>query len=103
MGGANLLQKLLRRRLVRVAPTGDHDRVGAIEQLDGMRRSDRDAARRTQRPALGRAHCEVVPAHIELRSRQREQLDDAAELEGAKAIVGERNDEMGTRHGVILP
>jgi hypothetical protein len=32
-----------------------------------------------------------------------EQLDDAAEFEGAEAIVGQGSDEVGARHGVMLP
>ena len=73
-----------------------------------MRRGYPDAAGRAQRTALGRADGEVVPTHAELRARQREQLDHAAELERAEPVVGDSDDTVAggwvlTRHGVILP
>ena len=68
-----------------------------------MRRGNRDAARCTQRAAFGGTDGEVVPAHIEVGSLQSEQLVEAAEFEGAEAIVGQGSDEVGTRHGVMLP
>src|SRR6188474_747317 len=100
---ANPLQQLRRRQLVRVTPARDDDRIGAIQQFDGVWRVDRDAAGRTQWAAFGSADGEVVPADVELRPRQSKQLDDAAELEGTEPVVGERDDEVGTRHGVMLP
>ena len=48
----NVLEQVLRRQLVRVAPAGDDDRIGTIQHLERIRRGDRDAARRAQRPAL---------------------------------------------------
>jgi hypothetical protein len=34
---------------------------------------------------------------------QSEELDDAAEFESAEPVVSEGDDEVGARHGVMLP
>ena len=49
-----------------------------------------------------RAHGEAIPIHTQLRARQREQFDDATELEGAEPIVGDGHDKMRA-HGAMLP
>jgi hypothetical protein len=101
VGGADQRQQRRRRRLVGVAPAGDDDGVGALEQLGRVRRLQRDAAERADRPRLGRADGEVVPLDAQLRALEREQFDHAAELEGAEAVVGQRDDEVFA-HGAIL-
>ena len=68
-----------------------------------MWRADCDAASRAQRTAFGCTDGEVVPADVELGALQSEELDDAAEFESAEPVVSDSGDEVGARHGVMLP
>ena len=86
-----LRQKRRGRRLCGVAPAGNDDRIGRIEQPQRVAHPDLYAAGGAQRPALRGAHRELVPRHAELRPRQREQLHGAAELEGTQPVVGQRD------------
>ena len=47
------------------------------------------------------AHRMGIPGHAQLGAVQREELDGAAEFEGAQAVVGEDGDVVG--HGAMLP
>src|SRR4029077_13922162 len=60
-----------------------------------------DAARRTDRSAVGRAYAESIPLNGKLGSWQSEHLDDTAEFEGAQSVVGDRRHQM-ILHGVII-
>ena len=90
-GAAQRSEERRRGWLLRRAPSGNHDGVGALERTERVRHGEPDPAGRADRAALGGAHRKLVPRHRELGARQGEELHDAAELEGAEAIVGDRD------------
>ena len=77
--------------LVRAAPTGHHNRAGAGEQRRAAVHLDPEPAGGAERARLQRRHAEAVPVLSHLRPREAEDLHRDAELEGAEAVVGERD------------
>ncbi|MNI26471.1 hypothetical protein D3C73_801710 [compost metagenome] len=99
---ADSLEQRLGRQFVGIAPTGHHDRIGAVQHLERVRRGDRDAACGPQRAGLACADGKAIPIDPQLGAFQREEFRHAPEFESTKPVVSQRNDKM-ISHGVMLP
>jgi len=67
-----------------------------------MRHVDGNSTRGTNATAANRPDDEIVLRYLKLRTLQGEELDSAAEFEGAKAFVGDYGYQMMI-HGRFLP
>jgi hypothetical protein len=102
IGSADFFQKRFGRHFVRIAPAGNDDGVGLLQQFERVRRRDGDAARRANRTGFAGAHREAIPVDVKLGTFECEQFGHATEFEGAEPVVSQRDDEMIV-HGAMLP
>ena len=95
VGLAQRFQQLRRRRLLAAAPAGNDDGPRLLQQLQAPVGQHLDPAQGTHRAGVHGGDGLPVPGEIELRPGQAEDLHGNAELEGAKAVVGQDRDQTG--------
>jgi hypothetical protein len=99
----NSLEQLLRRRLVRIAPARDDDRIGAIQELESNVRADCDAASRAQRTAFGGGRTAKSYQRTSSSGRCRAKSSTTQPISKVQSrSVSEGDDEVGSAHGVKL-
>ena len=79
-----------RRRVVRIGPAGDDDRVGALERLEPVRRLDDEAGLRPHAPLAGRDDEELVPGIDDVAAVEPEDLARDREVERQGSLVDDR-------------
>ncbi len=93
MGSAQAAAKILWNLLVASLPAGHHDDVGMLDHFDAVVRRQGEAPMRAQRAVLDRATGEAIPSIAHLGPGQAEHLRHNPELEGAQALVEQRDSE----------
>jgi hypothetical protein len=96
MGLDERTNELGRRRCDRLGPPGDDDRVGTLQLTQAVRRHDGDAANRANGPLVDAAHGKLVPLP-QLGPRKPKHFHHDPELEGAKTLVGQRDNAVRRR------